>query len=116
MSIFRKKCNKSSSEEESFIATCSCVGGDSELDHSISFSLYNYKGTPELYIHTWLVSHKSFWKRIELGVKYILNIPCRYGLWGEWIGDHETVTAIRNICNNYLKMEKNKEVTNKVCE
>lgn len=112
MSVFRKKC--SGSETDSFIATCSCVGGDGELDHSLTFSLWDETygpkdkeiHKPELYVHTGLVNHNSFWKRVWLGIKYILGIRCRYGLWGEWIGDHETVTAIRNICNRYLKMEE----------
>jgi hypothetical protein len=59
------------------ILICECHS----LEHQVSFWYEQDEGT--LYVETHLVTHKNFFKRLWVGLKYTFGYKSRFGEWDE---------------------------------
>jgi hypothetical protein len=63
------------------ILICECHS----LEHQVSFWYEQDEGT--LYVETHLVTHKNFFKRLWVGLKYAFGYKSRFGEWDEILLD-----------------------------
>lgn len=63
------------------IFVCEC----SSLEHQVSFWYDEDENT--LYVETHLVTHKNFFKRLWVGLKYAFGYKSRFGEWDEILLD-----------------------------
>jgi hypothetical protein len=63
------------------IFVCEC----SSLEHQVSFWYDEDEDT--LYVETHLVTHKNFFKRLWVGLKYAFGYKSRFGEWDEILLD-----------------------------
>lgn len=60
------------------------------------------------YVHVHLITHKSFWKRLIHGIKYIFGHKSKYGAWDEFIFNPNDADKLQELVD-YLKKQKNEE-------
>jgi hypothetical protein len=63
------------------ILICECHS----LEHQVSFWYEQDEGT--LYVETHLVTHKNFFKRLWVGLKFAFGYKSRFGEWDEILLD-----------------------------
>jgi len=63
------------------ILICECHS----LEHQVSFWYEQDDGT--LYVETHLVTHRNFFKRLWVGLKYAFGYKSRFGEWDEILLD-----------------------------
>jgi len=57
---------------------------------------------PELYAII-LLNKKSFFKRLYIGIKYILGAQSEYGYFEEWIFDYNYIKEFKSMINDFEK-------------
>jgi hypothetical protein len=67
------------SDRKIFICECH------SLEHQVSFWYEQDEGT--LYVETHLVTHRNFFKRLWVGLKYAFGYKSRFGEWDEILLD-----------------------------
>ena len=75
-------------ERKVFICKCGSV------EHQVSIAYDEEE--KRFYIHPHLYNSHNIFKRLVIGIKYILGYKCKYGAWDEIIINEEDL-------NNYLK-------------
>jgi hypothetical protein len=77
-----------------------CICGCDE--HTIRFTLD--KEEKEIYTSVFLASHRNFFVRIWLGIKYIFGGKSRYGQFGNWtlsIHDADRIERMLNMLKEF---------------
>jgi hypothetical protein len=62
------------------------------------------------YAHVHLTTHKSFWKRLVHGVKYVFGYKSKYGAWDEFIFNSNDADKLQELVD-YLKKQNENEKT-----
>lgn len=62
---------------------------------------------PTVYIHIHL-NKRTFWKRLQYGLKYIFGYKCRYGAFDEFLINPNDKNKIEEIVD-YLKQNENEK-------
>lgn len=57
-----------------------------------------------VYIHPHLITYKSFWKRVIIGIKYIFGYKTKYGHWDEFIINPKDADKLQEVVD-YLKKQ-----------
>ncbi len=88
------------SSDGNYYFECMCA----HEEHTIKFTLD--KEEKEIYTSVFLASHRNFFVRIFLGIKYIFGGKSRYGQFGNWsLSTHDADRIERML--NMLKEFKN---------
>lgn len=61
--------------------------------------------SPCVYIHPYLTTHKSFWKRLVAATKYVFGYKTKYGDWDEFLFDPSDADKLQEVVN-YLRSIK----------
>jgi hypothetical protein len=64
----------------------------------------------EVYTYVMIDSHYPWYKRIWLGIKYVFNMGCRYGLYDELLINRNNVHILQSVCDSIYHFEKEHEV------
>jgi len=91
-----KESNKKSKRVELLICSCS------SKEHQIIID----NDEDEVYVSVHLV-HRSFFKRLIYGIKYIFGYKCRYGNFEEFILDKSHIKQLERVIFNIKNNEKN---------
>ena len=75
-----------------------CACGSSE--HTIRFILN--KEDKELYTEVYLNQWRPLWKRLLVGIKYMLGYKCKYGEWDCWVMSADDAERLRDMCNEFI--------------
>jgi len=79
---------------ERIIFICECHS----LEHQVSF-WWNDEDEI-LYMEPYLTSHRTFFKRLWYGLKYVFSYKSRYGAFDEFIFKEKDLLKLRDQLNN----------------
>ena len=84
-------------EREIFICDCH------SLEHQVAF--WYDEEEKSLYIEPHLVTHRNFFKRLWVGLKYAFSYRSRFGEFDEVVLSPESQKKLRDILNKHLPVE-----------
>jgi hypothetical protein len=76
-------------------------------DHALRFNLDDDGECIELYTEVLLAQH-TFWKRLWLGVKYILGCERNSGYFGTWVMKEDDIENIQELLERYQQSDRQK--------
>lgn len=89
-------------EREIFICQCH------SLEHQISFWYDKYQN--DLYCEPHLSTHRGFWGRVKIAIRYIFGCKKgKYGAWDEIILKKDDVKKLNKSLKKIIKNNKNNE-------
>ena len=81
--------------KELLICTCS------SLEHQMLF--WYDKETRLFAIEVHLCTHRGFFKRLWIGLKYAFGYKCMYGNWDEFLFDKDEVKKLYDFLKNFIE-------------
>ena len=83
------------------IMTCDCHS----TEHQIVINFDEDTKENLVYLHIHLVTHRNFFKRLWLGLKYVFGYKSRYGNWDEFIVSRKNYHKLKDVVNFIEKRE-----------
>jgi len=93
--------------ESKDVLICSC--NSDEHQYLIYYSdneSPNGQVSPTVHIHPYLITHKSFWKRVVVGIKYMFGYKTKYGHWDEFMFDPSDADKLQDVVDYLRKIKK----------
>lgn len=86
---------------------CRCYSDE----HTLNFSLDTEdEYGPFLYAHIFINTYDNIFKRIWTGIKYVFKYKCKYGHWDEWILNETDAKRMRNMLDEFIRLEEAKKI------
>jgi hypothetical protein len=90
--------NSKTDKEKPEVIICNCFSSEHQMilrycDNSDEMM------EDEIYVDIHLITHKSFWKRLIAGIRYIFGHTSKYGDWDEMILTGSEISQLRDYLN-----------------
>ena len=82
---------------------CACHSSN----HTIRFDLsIEDNEFPDLYLSVQLNRWRNIFSRIWIAIRYIFGYECKYGHWDTWLLNHDDVSRLRELLEDFDKHAK----------